>query len=62
MDVYLYNVVGNFLIWFFVRDVLFGCYFNFLGRGGGDCMVEIGCGEEEFVNFIGGYILEYFNL
>lgn len=30
--------------------------------GGGGCMVEIGCGEEEFVNFIGGYILEYFNL
>lgn len=34
--------------------------FQFFGEGGG-CMVEIGCGEEEPVNFIGGHISEHLN-
>lgn len=29
--------------------------------GGGGCMVEIGCGEEEPVNFIGGHISGHLN-
>lgn len=35
----------------------------FRGEGGGGegCMVEIGCGEEEPVNFIGGHISEHLN-
>lgn len=61
MDAHSYNVVGKFLIRLCCKGCFVWVLFQFFGEGEGDCMVEIGCGEEEPVNFIGGHISEHLN-